>query len=55
MMRMWKKRGGGRMKKEADTLQRKRKIGDVEVTEMFCPFVRGHFDPENSGDLPKVT
>ncbi len=26
----------------------------VKVTEMFCPFVRGHFDPENSGDLPKV-
>jgi hypothetical protein len=43
-----------RMKKEADSLQRKRKIGDLEVTEMFCPFVRGHFDQDNSGDLPKV-
>ena len=43
-----------RMKKEAESGQRKRKIGDLEVVEMFCPFVRGHFDQDNSGSLPKV-
>lgn len=42
-----------RMKKEAETGQKKRKIGELEVTEMFCPFVRGHYGPDNSVCLPK--
>ena len=28
--------------------RRKRKIDDVEVTEMFCPFVRGHYGDNES-------
>merc|ERR1712048_847581 len=33
---------------------RKRKIDDVEVTEMFCPFVRGHYGDNESCRLPKT-
>ena len=42
------------MKKEGESGTRKRKIGDDEITEMFCPFVRGHYGPDNSPNLPKV-
>jgi len=42
-----------RMKKEAEEGVRKRKIGEKEVHEMFRPFVRGHYGPDNSAHLPK--
>jgi len=42
------------MKKEGESGTRKRKSGDDEITEMFCPFVRGHYGPDNSPNLPKV-
>ena len=32
---------------------RKRTIDEVEVTEMFCPFVRGHYGDNDSSRLPK--
>ena len=31
-----------------------RKVGEEEVTEMFCPFVRGHYGDNNSCRLPKT-
>jgi len=33
---------------------RKRKIGEELVTEMFCPFVRGHYGTNESSRLPKT-
>ena len=33
---------------------KKRKIDDLEVTEMFCPFVRGHYGDNESCKLPKT-
>lgn len=33
---------------------RKRTIDEVEVTEMFCPFVRGHYGDNESCRLPKT-
>merc|ERR1712098_1002576 len=33
---------------------RKRRIDEVEVTEMFCPFVRGHYGDNESCKLPKT-
>jgi len=33
---------------------KKRKYGEDEVTEMFMPFVRGHYSYEDSRDLPKT-
>lgn len=33
---------------------RKRRIDEIEVTEMFCPFVRGHYGDNESCKLPKT-
>ena len=33
---------------------KKRTIDEVEVTEMFCPFVRGHYGDNESCRLPKT-
>lgn len=33
---------------------RKRKIGEELITEMFCPFVRGHYGTNESSRLPKT-
>ena len=33
---------------------RKRRIDELEVTEMFCPFVRGHYGDNESCKLPKT-
>lgn len=32
----------------------KRKIGDEEIIEMYCPFVRGHYGDNESSNLPKT-
>jgi len=42
-----------RSSKTEEGVRKKRKVGDTEVTEMFCPFVRGHYPPDNCKDLPK--
>ena len=43
-----------KMDKEEKLGKRKRKIGEDTVTEMFCPFVRGHYGVNESSDLPKT-
>merc|ERR1711874_913515 len=43
-----------RMKKEPGGETKKRKHGDIDVMEMFLPFVRGHYGSEDSRDLPKT-
>jgi len=43
-----------RMKKEPKEGKNKRKYGDIDVMEMFLPFVRGHYGTEDSRDLPKT-
>ena len=37
-----------KMDKTGREERRKRKIDDLEVTEMFCPFVRGHYGDNES-------
>ena len=37
-----------KMDKSGREERRKRKIDEVEVTEMFCPFVRGHYGDNES-------
>ena len=43
-----------KVNKEERVGARKRKIGEEEVTEMFCPFVRGHYGDNESCRLPKT-
>jgi len=43
-----------KVNKESRTQSLKRKIGDDYVTEMFCPFVRGHYGLNESSELPKT-
>jgi len=43
-----------KMDKEQKVATRKRKIGEDLVTEMFCPFVRGHYGENESSNLPKT-
>lgn len=43
-----------KMDKEEKVGARKRKIGEDIVTEMFCPFVRGHYGDNESSNLPKT-
>jgi len=43
-----------KMDKEQKIATRKRKIGEDLVTEMFCPFVRGHYGDNESSNLPKT-
>jgi len=43
-----------RMQKEQKEGAKKRKYGEDEVTEMFLPFVRGHYSWSNSNALPKT-
>lgn len=43
-----------KVNKEEKEGTRKRKIGEEVITEMFCPFVRGHYGDNESSNLPKT-